>query len=85
MEDLVNTEKNYVDCLTGIIRVRFDWLILHWSLDADPPTHQQKVAAAWSRSNLPPPELDSMFRAVEGVYKANRNLHTVRIDPFPHL
>lgn len=36
LEDLINTEKTYVDCLTGIIRVRFDWLAFHQSLDADP-------------------------------------------------
>ncbi|TCD61430.1 hypothetical protein EIP91_008444 [Steccherinum ochraceum] len=53
LTDLVETEKVYVDLLTGVIR---------------------KVAAAWSRSNLPPPELDSMFRSVEGVYRANRSL-----------
>jgi len=53
LTDLVETEKLYVDLLTGVIR---------------------KVAAAWSRSNLPPPELDSMFRSVEGVYRANRSL-----------
>ncbi|KAF8912751.1 hypothetical protein CPB84DRAFT_1841193 [Gymnopilus junonius] len=35
----------------------------------------RKVAAAWSRSNLPPPELDTMFRSIEGIYKANRSLH----------
>ncbi|KAG8219885.1 hypothetical protein J3R82DRAFT_864 [Butyriboletus roseoflavus] len=34
----------------------------------------RKVAAAWSRSNLPPPELDVMFRSIEGVYKTNRTL-----------
>ncbi|RDX52042.1 hypothetical protein OH76DRAFT_1481112 [Lentinus brumalis] len=53
LTDLIETEKVYVDLLTGIIR---------------------KVAAAWSRSNLPPPELDTMFRSVEGIYKANRQL-----------
>ncbi|KAJ3750266.1 hypothetical protein DFH05DRAFT_1466655 [Lentinula detonsa] len=36
----------------------------------------RKVAAAWSRSNLPPPELDTMFRSIESVYKANRSLLT---------
>ncbi|KAI0788546.1 hypothetical protein C8Q75DRAFT_719820 [Abortiporus biennis] len=51
--DLIETEKVYVELLTGIIR---------------------KVAGAWSRSNLPPPELDAMFRGVEGVYRANRSL-----------
>ncbi|KAI0080080.1 hypothetical protein K474DRAFT_1590791 [Panus rudis PR-1116 ss-1] len=53
LTDLVETEKTYVDLLTGIIR---------------------KVAGAWSRSNLPPPELDTMFRSIEGVYRANRSL-----------
>lgn len=37
----------------------------------------RRVAAAWSRSNFPPPELDAMFRAVEVVYRANRSLLTV--------
>ncbi|TFK41067.1 hypothetical protein BDQ12DRAFT_626255 [Crucibulum laeve] len=55
LADLIDTEKLYVDELTGIIR---------------------KVAAAWSRSNLPPPDLDTMFRSIEGIYKANRGLHT---------
>ncbi|KAI0068338.1 hypothetical protein BV25DRAFT_1875775 [Artomyces pyxidatus] len=53
--DLIETEKTYVDQLTGIIR---------------------KVASAWSRSNLPPPDLDLMFRSLETVYKANRSLLT---------
>ncbi|KAI0348503.1 hypothetical protein BDW22DRAFT_1385910 [Trametopsis cervina] len=53
LTDLVETERVYVDLLTGIIR---------------------KVASAWSRQNLPPPELDKMFRSIESVYKANRSL-----------
>ncbi|KAI8981272.1 hypothetical protein BD414DRAFT_492160 [Trametes punicea] len=53
LTDLIDTEKIYVELLTGIIR---------------------KVAAAWSRSNLPPPELDMMFRSIESIYKANRQL-----------
>ncbi|KAI6136717.1 hypothetical protein F5141DRAFT_995929 [Pisolithus sp. B1] len=53
LSDLIESEKFYVDLLTGVIR---------------------KVAAAWSRSNLPPPELDVMFRSIESVYKANRML-----------
>ncbi|KAI0800876.1 hypothetical protein C8Q74DRAFT_1364547 [Fomes fomentarius] len=53
LTDLIETEKVYVELLTGIIR---------------------KVAAAWSRSNLPPPELDTMFRCIESIYKANRSL-----------
>ncbi|KAG6842579.1 hypothetical protein C0991_000105 [Blastosporella zonata] len=54
LNDLIDSEKSYVDQLTGIIR---------------------KVAAAWSRSNLPPPDLDTMFRSIEGVYKASRAFH----------
>ncbi|KAG8763738.1 hypothetical protein FRC11_013193 [Ceratobasidium sp. 423] len=53
--DLIDTEKEYIDQLSSIIR---------------------KVAAAWSRSNFPPKELDSLFRGVEAVYKANRSLNT---------
>jgi hypothetical protein len=37
----------------------------------------RKVAAAWSRSNFPPPELDAMFRSVEVVCRANRSLLAV--------
>ncbi|CDW97952.1 hypothetical protein [Sporisorium scitamineum] len=33
----------------------------------------KKVAAAWSRSNFPPPELDNMFRNIEAIYRANRS------------
>ncbi|KAI0321365.1 Dbl homology domain-containing protein [Amylostereum chailletii] len=51
--DLIESEKVYVDQLSGIIR---------------------KVAAAWSRSNLPPRELDLMFRSLEAVYKTNKQL-----------
>ncbi|KAK9899389.1 hypothetical protein P389DRAFT_168360 [Cystobasidium minutum MCA 4210] len=32
----------------------------------------KKVAAAWSRSNFPPPALDKMFRAVESVYRIDK-------------
>ncbi|TFY58060.1 hypothetical protein EVJ58_g6652 [Rhodofomes roseus] len=53
LTDLIETEKEYVDRLAGIIR---------------------KVAGAWSRSNLPPPDLDTMFRSIESIYKANRSL-----------
>ncbi|KAK1232700.1 hypothetical protein PQX77_004176 [Marasmius sp. AFHP31] len=34
----------------------------------------KKVAAAWSRSNMPPPKLDTMFRSIESVYRSNRSL-----------
>ncbi|MCO5607462.1 hypothetical protein L7F22_061658 [Adiantum nelumboides] len=33
----------------------------------------KKVAGAWSRSNFPPPELDTMFRNVESIYRVNRS------------
>ncbi|KAK4048281.1 hypothetical protein OIO90_005900 [Microbotryomycetes sp. JL221] len=36
----------------------------------------KRVAAAWSRTNFPPPALDSMFRAIEAVYRANKSLLT---------
>ncbi|KAK8846747.1 hypothetical protein IAR55_005834 [Kwoniella newhampshirensis] len=32
----------------------------------------RRVAAAWSRKDFPPPRLDTMFRCVEAVYRANR-------------
>jgi hypothetical protein len=32
----------------------------------------KKVAGAWSRSNFPPPELDTMFRNIESIYRVNR-------------
>ena len=80
--DLIDTEKLYVDQLTGIIRVgipsrhlmdQCSWLI-------------QKAASAWSRSNLPPHDLDLMFRSIESVYKADRSLLTVRtFDPIHAL
>ncbi|SPO37839.1 related to GEF1 protein [Pseudozyma flocculosa] len=31
------------------------------------------VAAAWSRANFPPPELDAMFRCTEAIYRVNRS------------
>ena len=34
----------------------------------------KRVAAAWSRTNFPPPALDQMFRAIEAVYRINRVL-----------
>lgn len=38
----------------------------------------RRVAAAWSRVNFPPPELDAVFRSVELVYRTNRSLLAVR-------
>ncbi|WWD22059.1 hypothetical protein CI109_106547 [Kwoniella shandongensis] len=32
----------------------------------------RRVAAAWSRKDFPPPKLDTMFRCIEAVYRANR-------------
>ncbi|KAK0524606.1 hypothetical protein OC834_005466 [Tilletia horrida] len=45
----------------------------------------KKVASAWSRHNFPPPELDTMFRNIEAVYRANRGfLKSLReIGPNP--
>lgn len=87
LTDLVETEKVYVDLLTGVIRVRllllaFGFMTPSEALIISSINVAQKVAAAWSRSNLPPPELDSMFRAVEGVYRANRSLLSVSLPPY---
>ncbi|GAA5935769.1 hypothetical protein JCM3775_007324 [Rhodotorula graminis] len=45
----------------------------------------KRVAAAWSRANFPPPVLDSMFRAVEAVYRVNKGLlaQLLEIGPSP--
>ena len=37
----------------------------------------RRVAAAWSRANFPPPQLDAVFRSVEVVYRSNRALLAV--------
>ncbi|GJJ09515.1 hypothetical protein Clacol_003738 [Clathrus columnatus] len=34
----------------------------------------RRVAAAWSKTNFPPKELDAMFRGIESIFKANRRL-----------
>jgi hypothetical protein len=75
--DLLETERTYVDLLTGIIRVSAR-SHLPSVLSEFHFCNVQKVAAAWSRSNLPPPELDTMFRSIEGIYRANRSLLTVK-------
>jgi hypothetical protein len=82
--DLIDTEKLYVDQLTGVIRVRFPFrrlisafIVARGSLFI----LIQKVASAWSRTNLPPHELDLMFRSIESVYKADRSLLSVRTFP----
>ncbi|GAA6005954.1 uncharacterized protein JCM10292_005625 [Rhodotorula paludigena] len=45
----------------------------------------KRVAAAWSRSNFPPPALDAMFRAIEAVYRINKTLlaKLLEIGPNP--
>ncbi|GAA6055328.1 hypothetical protein JCM3770_005287 [Rhodotorula araucariae] len=45
----------------------------------------KRVAAAWSRSNFPPPVLDAMFRAIEAVYRINKALlaKLLEIGPSP--
>ncbi|CAD6903188.1 unnamed protein product [Tilletia controversa] len=45
----------------------------------------KKIASAWSRHNFPPPELDTMFRNIEAIYRANRSfLKSLReIGPNP--
>jgi hypothetical protein len=66
-----------VDGLTGIIRVGCPFTFLQApSLIS---LLIQKIAAAWSRSNLPPHDLDLMFRSIESIYKADRSLLSVRV------
>jgi hypothetical protein len=72
--DLIDTEKLYVDQLTGIIRVGYPFCFTGTIL----LSHVQKVASAWSSHNLPPHNLDRMFRSIESVYKADRSLLSVR-------
>ncbi|KWU42010.1 hypothetical protein RHOSPDRAFT_21929 [Rhodotorula sp. JG-1b] len=45
----------------------------------------KRVAAAWSRTNFPPPQLDGMFRAIEAVYRINKALlaKLLEIGPNP--
>ncbi len=78
--DLIDTEDAYVSELGMIIKVRrFAYSgpgsdIIECEADAQPfplPA-EQKVASAWSKSNFPPAELDTMFRNVESVYRVNR-------------
>lgn len=81
LTELVDTEKLYVDQLAGIIRVMpldYFYIASQRFPNGWPLQLVQKVASAWSRSNLPPQELDQMFRAVEAVYKANRSFLSVR-------
>lgn len=50
-----------------------------------PFLRSQRVAAAWSRSNFPPKVLDTMFRAVEAVYRINKSLLAVRLPSLSPL
>jgi hypothetical protein len=75
--DLVETEKLFVERLGLIVRVSRMVSVPAISF-AEEGSGQQKVAAAWSRTNLPPPALDKMFRSIEGVYKCSRGFLTVR-------
>ena len=77
--DLMDTEKVYVEQLTFVIRVRS----LHVCGLSLVLTRVQRVAAAWSRRDLPPPKLDAMFRAVEAVYRANRSFGAVSCISWP--
>lgn len=43
----------------------------------------KRVAAAWSRTNFPPPQLDGMFRAIEAVYRINKALLAVSFRSLP--
>lgn len=75
LEDLIETEALYVADLGAIIKVFQSFAhCLYLALTQC----IQRVAGAWSRTNFPPPELDSMFRAIEGVYRINKSLLAVR-------
>ncbi|RIA95246.1 hypothetical protein C1645_734218 [Glomus cerebriforme] len=45
----------------------------------------QQVTASWSRDDLPPPELDLMFRNIEAIYKQNKKFYSkldkIRLNP----
>ncbi|WVQ76776.1 hypothetical protein IAR50_006450 [Cryptococcus sp. DSM 104548] len=45
----------------------------------------RRAAEAWSRQNLPPPKLDTMFRCIEACYRANKGfgLKLKKIGPNP--
>jgi hypothetical protein len=76
--DLIETETAFVAELSKIIRVSSVAPLAECfaSAHCDQPLTcgtQQRVAAAWSRTNFPPPELDTMFRNVESIYRVNRS------------
>ena len=83
--DLIDTEKLYVDQLTGVIRVRYPSCYNTGAISYPRSLHIQKVASAWSRTNLPPHDLDLMFRSIESVYKADRSLLSVRASLLTRL
>jgi hypothetical protein len=72
LQDLLDSEDQYVQLISAIIRVRTVNIAVMIANSHSPIT-TQKVASAWSRSNFPPPELDAMFRGIEAVFKANRS------------
>ncbi len=74
LEDLIESEARYVEELGFVIRVSVEGEI-YISTGSDThmaPPPSQRVAAAWSRTNFPPPPLDRMFRRIEAVFKVNR-------------
>lgn len=69
--DLLSSERENAGQMTRIVRVSPQGTAVTLSHEQllKLSIGQQKVAAAWSRHNLPPPLLDCMSRAIEGVYK----------------
>ncbi|CAJ0763299.1 22418_t:CDS:2, partial [Entrophospora sp. SA101] len=43
---------------------------------SDLKTILQRVTSCWDIDNLPPTEIDKMFRLIEGIYKRNRKFCT---------
>lgn len=75
MVDLIDTEKIYVEQLGLVIRVSAARDAIRYSF----ANAWQRVAAAWSKKDFPPPKLDAMFRCVEAVYRANRSFGNVSL------
>ena len=38
---------------------------------------EQKITACWNPKNLPPKQLDTMFRCIEAIYKLNKRFSNV--------
>jgi hypothetical protein len=72
--DLMDSERLYVEQLALVIRVSREGACM-----AGLMLMLQRVAAAWSRKDFPPPRLDGMFRCVEAVYRANRAFGNVSL------